>query len=440
MRDTLTAQGDYYSGRLDETFLLYGLPAVASPPYTSLVDSTTDVSGGNIQLRWKKELSDSESFSLQSYYDHNERNMLILPQSFDTFDLDFQHRFPLGALQDIVWGLGYRYGHTELGASTTLSFTDSRTDNQLYSAFLHDEFVLVPNRLFLILGSRFEHNDYSGFEIQPNGRFIWKPSPQNSLWGAVSRAVRTPTSGEQDIRYRYRTIPANTALNSSPLPLRLEIVGNPHFKSEKLLAYEVGYRTELPYHMTTDIALFYNDYRNLRVISPGVPYTEPVGGTPFNAVMPFILTNDMHGYSYGAELAVDWLPLSWWRLQAAYSFERLFMRLDGTSTDLINKGNAEGDTPHHQFSIRSGFDIGRQVSLDLWLRGADRLDSIDAVSIPGYTTMDARLAWKPARNLELSLVGQNLFDDHHPEFIPEYINTVPSEVKRSYYGKITWKF
>jgi iron complex outermembrane receptor protein len=148
----------------------------------------------------------------------------------------------------------------------------------------------------------------------------------------------------------------------------------------------------------------------------------------------------MHGHAVGVELSADWTPLDWWRLQASYSYQNMTMYLDGSSTDFINKGNAEGDVPQHQFSIRSGFDIGRQVTLDLWLRGSDRLASIDGQPIRGYVTMDTRLAWKPAKGLELALVGQNLFESHHAEFIPEYINTLPSEVVRSVYGKLTWQF
>jgi iron complex outermembrane receptor protein len=284
-----------------------------------------------------------------------------------------------------------------------------------------------------MVGSRFENNDYSGFDVQPNGRLLWTLTPNNSLWTAVSRAVRSSTKGEQDIRYSYRTVPATP-------PLRLEIVGNKHFKSEELLAYEIGYRTKPLSHLSFDIAAYYNSYKNLRVISPGALYTEPLSGPVINNVQPYYLSNDMHGHAVGVELSADWTPCDWWRLQASYSYQNLTMYLDGISVDRTNKGNAEGDVPQHQFSVRSGFDMGRQVSLDLWLRGSDRLDSIDGQSIRGYVTMDTRLAWKPAKGLELALVGRNLIESHHAEFVPEYINTLPSEVVRSFYGKLTWQY
>jgi len=441
-RDNLTLQGDYYEGNQKESYLLFRLPTPQDPVFGRLVNTDTGVSGGNILSRWQRSLSGTDSLSLQVYYDHSERNMIVLPQKYDTIDLDFQHRFSTFASQDIVWGLGYRYDHYEVVNTPILSFLSPHVNNDLFSAFVHDEITLVPDKLSLILGSRFEHNDITGFEVQPNGRLLWTPTPHHTFWGAISRALRSATRGEQDIQYRYRTVPPGASENipGSPLPLQLEIVGSRDFKSEELIAFEIGYRAEPISRLNVDIALYYNIYRHLRIRKPGQPFSEPVSGIPTNNVQPFILSNDMHGDAYGAEISVDWLPVNWWRIQASYAYERLSMHLDGTSRDIVNRDNAEGDTPRHQYSLRSGFDLGKQVSLDLWLRGTDRIDHISGISIPGYITMDARLAWKPCRNLEFALVGQNLLDGQHPEFIPEYINTRPSEVVRSMYGKVTWKF
>jgi iron complex outermembrane receptor protein len=436
-RDTFTVHGDYYDGKLDETYHLYNL---TPPTYQQIQDSSTVVKGGNILGRWHRTLSDNNNLSLQMYYDHTEHGMLVSPQKFNTFDLDFQHRFSPGASNDIVWGVGYRLNEYTVINTPTLSFDQNDVTDNLYSSFIHDEITLIPEKLFLIIGSRFEYSTVAKLNVQPNTRILWAVTPHTSVWGSVSRAVRSRTKGEQDIRYNYRTIPPLTDPNTAPVPLRLEIVGNPGFKSEELLAYEAGYRTELSPRLTADIAVYYNSYKNLRVISPGSPYQVPSTGTPTHVVQPYYLSNDMHGHALGAELSVEWTPFFWWRLQTAYSYEQLTMFLDGTSQDYINKGNAESDTPKHQLSLRSGFDIGKQVTLDLWLRGTGRLASIDGNAIPGYVTMDARLAWKPVKNLELSLAGQNLFQHQHDEFIPEYINTLPSSVIRSVYGKVTMKF
>lgn len=436
-RDSLTFQGDYYDGRLEETYHLYNL---TPPLYQQLVNNSTSISGGNVIGRWQRNNADNNRMSLQLFFDHSERDMLVSPQKFNTCDLDFQHRFAPGLNQDVIWGVGYRYNQYSVINTPTLSFKETNVNNSLFSAFIHDEIAIEADKLFLILGSRIEQSDVAGFTIQPNGRLLWAATPHTSLWGSASLAVRSKTKGEQDITYNYRTIAPQTLPNTSPLPLRLEIIGNKSFKSEEVISYEIGSRSELLQGLFADIAFYYSRYTNLRVISPGTPYVEPSSGDPVNAVQPYYLSNNMHGNAAGAELAIDYTPLYWWRLQAAYNFQKLTMYLDGTSQDAINKGNAEGDTPQQQLSIRSGFDLGRQVQLDLWLRGVDRLASIDGISIPGYVTMDVNLSWKPSRNLEFSVVGQNLLHDHRPEFVPEYINTLPTEVVRSGYVKVTCKF
>lgn len=435
-RDTVTLQGDYYDGRMAETYLLYDHPASAPPPYTRKVQTNTAVNGGNILARWQRTVSDTNNLTLQMYFDHSENGMLVSPQIFNTLDLDFQQRVSAGTHQDVIWGLGYRHNQYGISNTPTLQFDTTQVTNDIYSAFIHDEITLIPAKVSLILGSRFEHNDYSGYSIQPNGRLLWTITPHNSLWGSASRAVRSSTKGEQEINYNYRSLAAGVYPNpSSTTPLRLEINGNQNFKSEELLAYEIGYRTEIMSRLSFDTALYYNVYKNLRVISPRAPFSEPSTN-----VQPYILTNDMHGSAIGVEVAAEWTPLDWWRIQGAYSYQHLKMKMDGTFQDTTNKGNAEGDVPQHQASLRSGFDLRRDVTLDLWLRGTGRLASIDNTIIPGYVTMDIRLAWKPVKNIEVTLVGQNLLQNQHPEFIPEYINTLPSEVVRSGYGKVTWKF
>lgn len=435
-KDSLTIQGDYFSGSLSETYHLYHLPTPQNPNYSSIIPHTSDTSGGNIISSWKRQLSENESVSLKLYYDHSERSMLVAPQNFNTLDIEFQHRLPIATVHDVIWGASYRYNRYKTTNTPTLWFDRTQVTNHQINAFIHDDISLIPDTLFLIMGSRFEQSDAAGFELQPNGRLLWKPTPHQSLWGAVSLATRAKTIGEEDIHYNYSVIQPNTGPNSTSLPLRLEIVGNKNFKSEEVIGYELGYRTEVTPTFSIDAAMFYNRYSNMRVITPTTGYGEPSANSPSNLVQPYYLSNDMHGYSFGGELSADWNPLEWWRLQGSYSFERLIMKLGGTSNDYINKGNAEGDTPRHQLSIRSGVNLSRFMTLDLWLKGVTPLDSIDGMTIPGYVELDARLAWNVSPNLKIILVGQNLIDDHHQEFMPEYINTIPSEVPRSMYGMI----
>ncbi|HEY6837554.1 MAG TPA: TonB-dependent receptor [Geobacteraceae bacterium] len=435
--DQFTLQGDYYDGKLEETYTLF-LPPTLTPP--TVVDVTSGVSGGNLITRWKRTLSEKSSLSLQVYFDHYERQMFITAEKRNSVDLDFQHRFSLWGFQDVIWGAGYRYSQDEFDNTFTASFTPPSRDEHLYSAFLHDEITLVPERLALILGTRVERKDYSGFEVQPNGRLLWTPTPRQTVWAAVSRAVRTPSRAEQTIQYRQGAVLVDAG-GGQQIPLVARVTGSRSYRSEDLLAYELGYRCEPHPRISFDIAAFYNIYKHLRTLTTGA-LIPPSATEPF-ATQPAFTSNDMNAHTVGVELSSTWRPYDWWRLQATYSYLNIAAHLDTPDPTIFNvteRGNASGDSPRHQFSLRSGVDVGREVTFDLWLRGVDRLEFVDLTSIPGYITLDTRLAWKPRPDLEIALVGQNLLHEHNQEFFPELINTVSSHVERGFYGKITWAF
>src|SRR5207245_4479723 len=103
--------------------------------------------------------------------------------------------------QDFIWGLGARFssGNTTVILPTVV-FTPNQFTDKLYSAFVQDEIPIVENRLSLTIGSKFMHNNYSGFEIQPSARLLWTPSAQHSMWWSVTRAVRTPSRFEEDLQ------------------------------------------------------------------------------------------------------------------------------------------------------------------------------------------------------------------------------------------------
>ena len=56
--------------------------------------------------------------------------------------------------------------------------------------------------------------------------------------------------------------------------------------------------------------------------------------------------------------------------------------------------------------------------------------------VPAYSTGDARIARRIGRDLELSLVGQNLFQPHHAEYAGDPGGLVG--IRRSAYVKLTW--
>src|SRR5882762_939712 len=160
---------------------------------------------------------------------------------------------------------------------------------------MKDEVSLFDKRLRVTIGSKFEHNDFTGFEVEPNIRFVGILSKNQSVWAAISRAVRTPALTEEGLQLNEAVIPPGFGqCSTSPFPCIVSILGSPQFKSEDLLAYEVGYRVQATSTFSADIATFYNSYSNLRSAEPGTPFLEG-SPAPTDVVVPFVASNKMGG-------------------------------------------------------------------------------------------------------------------------------------------------
>jgi iron complex outermembrane receptor protein len=429
--NSLTFEGDLYRSNYNETLTVPSLTA----PYSNTFPNNGVYSGGNILGRWNH-ATEGGSMSLQMYFDNTTTvdNSLFVDHQ-NAFDIDFQDGFHVGDSHQVVWGLGYRSIHDRNDPSFTVSLMPNHVSLNLFSAFVQDEINLVDNRLRLTLGSKFEHNTFTGFEIEPNARLLWTLSPNQSVWTAVSRAVRTPALTEEGLRLNSQVIPPGTPGNPAPFPAVVAVLGNPKFNSEDLLAYELGYRVQASSNLSFDIATFYNNYSGLRSAEPGVPFLEgsPV---PTNIVVPFVAANRMSGGTYGVELFADWKVLPVWRVTGSYSYLQMDIHKNANSND-PTPDNPNGSSPRHQWYVRSSADLPRHFDLDTTLRFVDHLPSLN---LPSYYSLDAHLGWRPVRNLELSIGGQNLLDHQHLEFLPDFVNTAPTLVKRSIFGSITVTF
>lgn len=432
VNDSWTLQGDVYDGHDGQTV---ALPSLSSPYLESFAEDN-EIGGGNLLTRWKRIFSKSSDMALQVYYDRTENKDSTLGEKRNTFDIDFQHRFILDERHEIMWGAGYRYSRDKIDNTFSVIYDpDSREDN-LYSAFVQDDITLIKERLRLTLGAKFEHNDYTGSEFQPNARLLITPDQRHTAWAAVSRSVRTPSRAEHDVRINTETVPPDSASNPTSLPVLVTAQGDRNFESEELVAYELGYRVLATDKVFIDIATFYNVYDNLRTLETGSASLES-SPTPMHLVLPSTTGNKMNGETYGVEFAADWRPLDWWRFQAAYSYLEIQLHLDEDSMDTISE-NAEGESPQNQFSLRSSMDLSGDTDLDLWIRYVDELP---ALNVESYVSLDARLSRKLRKDLVISIVGRNLLDSQRSEFgTPLFVSTLPTEVERSVYGKIEWSF
>lgn len=437
----LTLNGGAHMGREGDR---WNIPDVTSPSGFMPTDMQQKTQGWHLVGRYEWIMPGGSDAALQMYLDYSDVDIEnAVREQRTTADLDFQHRFQIGRRHDFVWGLGYRHSHDQIGAQGMIRVQPDSRNFRLLSAFVQDDITFVPDTLRLMLGARLEHNSFTGFEPQPNARLIWTPSPNHALWGAVSRAVRTPSRAELDAQVDLSAAPAHSARNPTPFPILIRNVprADHQLSAERVTAFELGYRHQFQSGLSVDLTAFHNRYSGLRSSALGGAYPE-------SSTVPYLLqtvvpNNDIEARTRGLELALDWRVSPEWRLQPSYSYLRIAAH--ATTGDPVNRMNAqafERDAPRHQFSLRSSMSFSGQRQLDVWLRHVSKLGDADMAGngIPAYTTMDVRYAWRPTKSLELSVVGQNLLDQRHPEFVPVLIPSETLQVERGVYLKAKWQF
>ncbi len=427
--DSFTLQGDVYGGEYGETLTGVSLTA----PYAMTFRNDGAFSGGNLLGRWKHTFAKSET-SLQLYFDQaNNAATSLLDDRMTTYDFDFQHDIRINANHEWIWGVGYRSTHDSADAGSYVTLSPNMRTWGLFSTFAQDEIALFQQRLRLTLGSKFEHNDFTGFEMEPNGRVLWNITPTQSVWGAISRAVRTPARTEQDMQLDAAVIPPT--LQTGGLPVLVTVMGDRSFQSENVLAYELGYRVRLHKTLSVDLATFYNSYSNLLSAEPGAPFLDPTR-LPLHLTAPLVAANKMSGVTYGSEVLAEWRPASSFKLEAAHTFLTMDIRPDADSLDLSSP-DPGGASPGHQAYVRSSLDLPRNFRQDVAVRYVGQLEGL---SIPSYYSIDATFGWSPTANLDLSVAVQNLTNNRHLEFRPDFIQTTPTPVKRTFQATLKWKF
>ena len=437
-QNTFTLLGDFYDGEFGEAVSRASL----FPPTNVLLRVEAPMNGGFTLGRWQRKISEESDLKVQAYFDHYERDhpfgaaALEMGPGFldttrspgetrDTWDIDLQHRFRKTDRHDVVWGAGYRYTEDQYSPNGTgLSLNPARSGDQLFNVFVQDDITLIQDRVRLTLGSKFERNDYTGLEIQPGARLLWTPTERQSIWASVARAVRTPARFERDAQANLTALP----------PVLLRLYSNPGLVSEKLLAYEMGYRVETASRLSLDMTAFYNDYRDHITGEPGPSMIEPAPQP--HLVVPISFANVGPGQTYGAEALARWRVTDHWRLDGGYAWLR---------TSLFRRTIAsDKDAPQQQFHLRSSLDLTQGWELNAVLYYVDRISVLSAnllkpVDMPAYARFDLGLNWQASKHLELAMWGQNLLDPDHPEF-GSYKTTAITEIPRTFYGRVTWRY
>lgn len=421
-RDALSFQADLFKGQIGQRQNI----ASYSPPASINVDGTEEVSGGHLLGRWQHKFGEGSDIQVQGYFDRTYRLGPQVGESRNTFDMDFVHHLTLPR-QDVTWGLGARWSPSDIIQTVaTVDFLPHHQSDNIYSAFAQDEIAIVQNKLWATLGTKFEHNIYTGWEVMPSARLLWAPSSHQTFWTAVTRAVRTPSRIDENLQL-------TGLVATSPIPIFVTVAGTPKFLSETLLGYEAGYRQLVTRRVYVDVALFHNQYDNLTSLGSSLTISVENSPSPIHLLATIPWGNGIKGTTNGGEIAPDWKATRWLELKGSYSYTSLDLKNKLGNTDIGTVLKDEGSSPRHQIVVLSQFNLPMGFELDPTYR---YVSALPALSVKAYTTMDVRLGWHMTRSLQLSLVGQNLFQPEHAEFSNDPGPLVG--IKRSAYAQITW--
>lgn len=414
--DQLSLSGTFYDGTARATLVGTNPPQPADVPLT----------GASLLGRWARSGFAGGQLALQMSYDHSDRRQpTAFAETRDTFDIDLQHDRPWGERQHLTYGLGYRDSHDRTGTAPgyVIIFDPARRRLHTYSAFIQDQIALA-DAVALTLGSKFERNDFTGFEVQPSARLGWRLSPRWLTWAALARAVRTPNRLDSDVGV-YCPPPDGIPPVCGPGVFR---IGNPDLDSEKLHALDWGLRFGLGERASIDLALFYNRYTDLKSAEKDNPVF-------------FNYANELEATGYGAELTANWQALDRLRVQASYAALGLDVDAGSGSSDTTTAANWEGADPRQRASLRASWQPADAWSFDGMVRYVGYLDAYD---VPAYTELNLRTAWRPLPQLEFALVGTDLLDDRHPEWGRDNATRDPPsyrpEVERAVRFTIGWEW
>jgi iron complex outermembrane receptor protein len=336
--------------------------------------------GHNLLARWTHRFGEDRSLQVQAYHDDYRRQNILVRDKLETFDVETQLNARFGS-HEIVLGGGVRTTRDDF-LNNLNGFHLEPQSRRLWviNGFGQDRIALTP-KFDLVAGLKLERSSFSGVELLPNLRLAWHPDEHTLLWGAVSRAVRTPSRIDRQLVF---------------LPLLAQSSG---FESEKLIAFEAGYRGQPGASTTLSVSLFYNLYDDIR--------TTEFTGNP----LPIRLQNGLEGETYGAEGWLTWQLGRRWRASLGAAALGKHFRLRDGAVDLANRASLGAD-PSFRIVARTEADLTDRLQLTLGLRASDDLGTSD---IGGYVEADARLAWRLSEAVELYAAGNDLLHDRHVE-------------------------
>jgi len=424
-QDTLTVQGDLFGtseGQTVTTLFSNQLPAFHT------LTGKVAVGSGNILGRWGHTFSNGSETTLQVYYDRVRRLDEASLDTLNTGDVDFQYHFQIGSRQDVLAGAGYRLTDHNISPGYEITFGTGHRRDSLYSTFLQDQ-IQLTNSLALTVGSKFEHNDYTGFEFEPSAQLVWTPSDRQTVWTSAARAIRQPSWFDAESKLDVATFP----LQGNGFGL-VQLNGSLASKAETLLDFEAGYRIQASKQLSLDASVFRSRYSRIQTLEPATPYFT-FNPPPPHLVAPSYWSNLARAHDYGVEFSANWNVTSRWRLSPGFSFLQMKILMDPSSHDTSTAASV-GDSPKHQAQLRSTFNLPHNLE---WDTLAYYVGALGIGPVGSYTRLDTRIGWRFKEGVDFSVAGQNLLRPLHFEFL-DGLQVNPTQAERSVVGRVTWRF
>jgi iron complex outermembrane receptor protein len=419
-------EGDFTAGQARSLWPNLNPQTAAGDP---LANNPSDTEGGHVLGRWTHTRASGASLQIQSFMDIAGRQEPVGNYNRHVFDVDMQYHTALGAHQDLVVGAGYRFFDETFVGQVGFSLTPAQDTSSLSTAFVQDEIELFRNRLAVTLGSQVQFDSEAGAGLQPSARVMWKALPRQRLWASTSRALRTPSLYEQGLLVDFPPVPT-----ASGLPLVVSTLGNPSAATETLVDGEAGYRLEIGRDASIDVTGFVGRYDHLRTQEVASPVVQFVPSPQILVTTQF--GNQLAATTRGLEVAGHWAPVPFWRLDGSYTSFDVTPQLAATSQD-PSAAQADGNTPHNQWQMRSVFSPGTRATLDLAIFHVGRLEQLQ---VAAYTRADINAEWRFSSRLSAMVIGQNLFDAAHAEFGTTGSLLLATEVPRSASLRLRWTF
>ncbi len=431
----LTVIGEWRDQRVTS---LTPLPLLV-PPFLEISRENRDRRGGHILGRWRQPVAGGE-ITIQSSYERMTAEDLSYGEKHHIFDSDVQLSLRPFSGHDLLAGVSVRQDRDQLRSSRVIRYTSAAASTTFLGAFIQDEITLVPNRLSVTVGSKIERNTFTGWELQPGIRALWRPTPDQRIWGAVSRAARTPSRAERTITWLAAVIPPSEFV---PIPAEVIAKGSPDFDSEHLTAIELGHRLKVSPRLSFDTALYVNQYRDVRGLQSNVTPFIPVPVPRANFTLT--ATNNVRGTTYGGEFLTRWRCTPALNLEASVSSLRYDLRDERPSPTaqaaipgLVGSTIAGlvGSAPRQDYKLRANWDCREDWTFDVLLR---RSDALGQHGIPPVTGLDVHLGWRPRHDLEIEVVSRNSLDARHAEIPPTFLGGTLREIPRSYFLRVTYR-